>query len=290
MASYDSLSFCCRNYTIVKIENQTIPILFRQSISDLPYVSEMKISKCGVRKIFNGTFNNVNLLRILNLSGNFLEVLENGVFDNLDLTVLDLSENWIDVLNDDVFATLSNLTELRLSNNRLSQWNSNWYLKTYPKTIKFSGNSLKMLPSNAFGNISYIKTLDLSHNRIKNIHSEAFNGITRIGTVSLEHNQIKYLSNTLFKTVVNINTLKLNNNKINNIDNNFLGVEINHLDLENNDLKCISKKFLRNVRVYYIYICGNEFRCDCIKKWQLWEGEFYVQIKSWKKVVNYCII
>lgn len=288
MASYDSLSFCCKNFTVINIEDQRISVLSEKSISNLPYVSEIKIIRCGVRKIENKTFENVNLLRILNLSANYLEVLENGAFNNLDLTVLDLTDNWIEMVHDDVFATLSNLTEVILTNNRLSQWNSNWYLKVYPETIKFSGNYLETLPSNAFGNITYIKTLDLSHNKFTKIHSEAFNGVTRIGVVSFEHNLLKHLPNTLFSTVSNINTLKLNNNIISNVDNNFLKLEINHLNLNNNKLKCISKKFLQNVRVYYIYIFGNEFRCDCVKKWQVWEKEFYVHIKSWNVVINYC--
>ncbi|RZC38497.1 LRR 8 domain containing protein [Asbolus verrucosus] len=248
----------------------------------------MEMTSNGIRKIEPGAFRNVPKLQHLNLSGNLLEEIGDGVFTNLSLRMLDLANNKIYKLGEKAFNNMS-LTYLSLDNNKISIWDGGWFNGTPVTTITMANNLLEGLPANTFKftlelkhtSVKYtIKRLILSGNKLERIDPNAFKDVNHLGFVSLKNNSIEKLPLNVFESV-QISTLDLSHNKITQLDEAFKYVNIDHLDLRHNNMNCLPFDFLETSRIYYIYIDGNPLVCECVEMWKEWQQKFYVKIISW---------
>ncbi|KAH0822222.1 hypothetical protein GEV33_000569 [Tenebrio molitor] len=109
--------------SVVHIKDQKIPVLTRDSVSNLPNISEIVITGSGVKEMHAGAFHNLPSLKFLNLSGNLLEEIRDEVFSNLvELEWLHLENNRIATLGDKAFNNLPTLQHLFIDNNKIAIW------------------------------------------------------------------------------------------------------------------------------------------------------------------------
>lgn len=185
-------------------------------------------------------------------SGNKLEEVRAGVFNNLELSVLDLSKNFITIIESAAFNNMPNLLHINLADNRIQTWNKNWFENTpLLSRISMQNNSIEDLPNEAFGNLKGVKMfgkLDLtvnlvfSYNKIKEIQPRAFDNLIRIRNLWLDHNQLEEFDASL-------------------LDN----VKIDDLRIDHNNIKCLNGDLSKVFKAKSTHIDSNPLECKCLE-------------------------
>jgi Leucine-rich repeat (LRR) protein len=272
-----------QSFEVIVIVEENVPVLRKNSISNMSKIEEINIVASGVRRIEPGTFHDLPKLQQLNLSGNSLVEIENGVFTNLQVRSLSLQNNQIARLGDRAFNDM-NLRFLFLNHNKISTWSSKWFAGNPLKSIQMADNLVQELPAYAFKYLrrfgDRIDVINLSNNKLQRIDGQAFNGLNHLGVVNFQNNLIEVLPSNVFRSGSEINTLDVTNNKISDLTGAFTGLKINHLRLGNNSLSCLPNNFLSANQIYYLHVEDNAFTCHCVKKLLIWKEQFYVVVKS----------
>uniref|UniRef100_A0A8D9BSL4 Insulin-like growth factor-binding protein complex acid labile subunit n=1 Tax=Cacopsylla melanoneura TaxID=428564 RepID=A0A8D9BSL4_9HEMI len=137
-----------------------------------------------LEKITDGMINGTHDIVLLDLSHNKLNVISQTAFDilcktNSELHAINLSDNileWNSNLVDSPFNECESITELTLSNNRISYIHNDWIMGI--QWLDLNGNNITILPDfNSFTSKSKEMTLVVSDNQIKTfkIDSDALN-------------------------------------------------------------------------------------------------------------------
>lgn len=141
------------------------------------------------------------------------------------LTELKLNKNSLTVIP--VQRVLQNLTDLRLSHNKISTFSSST-LELLPnlKTLDLSNNHVEYLMLGMFPNGSSISVLNLNNNRIVNIEKGSLDGLSKMSELKLKRNNIQHLNKEIFKYLTNLKILELNRNSFTEIEGlSFHGLE-----------------------------------------------------------------
>jgi Leucine-rich repeat (LRR) protein len=245
----------------IEITNSEIPVLYKNSISDIDNLDELILEDDGISEIQPGAFSHVPQLRKLVIRGNTkLKEIKEGVFNKLNIATLDLSNNSIETVASRAFDDMPELLTVNLADNQLSIWDKNWFAKTPLLTrVSFQNNLIGEIPAGAFRNFQGIKqfgsvsltiNIILSHNKIKSIHKDAFKGLEKI------------------------NNLWLDNNQVDSWDGDLLSnVAVKDLRIDQNQLECLSGN-LENIFVAdTTHIDGNPWECGCLKNIELWASQ-----------------
>lgn len=163
----------------------------------------------------------------LYLSGNEIESVDSGVFDNLpNLVQLDLSNNKIQTFSEGAFPHNNSLQLLNLSRS----------FHNYCLTDGVLNNLLK-------GNLIQLTVLDLSNN------------------------DLLIPPDNMSQTLPSLVTLNLHNSSIISIQNGTLHMpQLRDLDLRDNSLRNLPRTILAEfsfVPDLHIQLAGNPWRCDC---------------------------
>lgn len=145
------------------------------------------------------------------------------------------------------------LQVLELDFNEIKEIDPNWFAGS-PKVrrLTMAENQLRDLPEAAFQNMANNNVdIWIMNNKISTIHPKAFEGIQKAKHLWFYDNKITELDDDLFANVQ----------------------RIEHLSFGGNQLKCVSDKFLENLRVKSINFDGNPLDCDCITKMKRWADE-----------------
>jgi Leucine-rich repeat (LRR) protein len=166
-------------------------------------IEEINIVASGLRRIEPGTFHDLPKLQQLNLSGNSLVEIENGVFTNLQVHSLSLQNNQIARLGDRAFNDM-NLRFLFLNHNKISMWSSKWFAGNPLKSIQMADNLIQELPAYAFKYLrrfgDRIDVNNWSNNKLQRIDGQAFNGLNHLGVVNFQNNLIEVLPSNVFRS------------------------------------------------------------------------------------------
>lgn len=132
------------------VSNQNLITIPSRLVDIAPKLSEFSASNCGLEFVDATSFEELESLRVLNLSKNSISKIENETFVELKfLEIFDLSFNSIEILEILSFEGLEKLLDLNLSNNKISS-----------------------LPSGIFKNLATLEILKLSQNSIKELKLE----------------------------------------------------------------------------------------------------------------------
>uniref|UniRef100_A0A6V7JCW7 LRRCT domain-containing protein n=1 Tax=Bracon brevicornis TaxID=1563983 RepID=A0A6V7JCW7_9HYME len=136
-------------------------------------------------------------VRALRLAGNKLTCIRDGDFDGYPLLkILDLSDNLLNVVEEDSLGRLETLEELDLSGNRLK-----FVPKRLPSSLinlNLRGNLIEELALNDLEGIDNIRTLLLDSNMIERIEEGALSQLPVLSELDISNNPIKQLpANTL---------------------------------------------------------------------------------------------
>lgn len=143
-------------------------------------------------------FTGLNHLKQLNLTQNNLWTLPASVFCSLDsLESLNLSRNYLQDVMDLGFAS-QDLRSCRLP----------------LETLDLSHNSLTIVPTTAFGQLTRLKTLYLNGNNLNILEDEAFTGLETLQKLDLANNELVALPPDTFREMKHLRELYLQNNSL----------------------------------------------------------------------------
>lgn len=153
---------------VIDLSYNSIPELRRTEFKDasLPNLHKIFMKNCTLQEIHKDAFKGLELLIELDLSNNYLKVLQPGVFaDVLRLRVLILNFNLVERLEDYLFDNLTFFTKLELKNNQLRYIAPKTFVDL-PKLsqIYLESNELALLSDESFRNIPQLRSLSLLAN------------------------------------------------------------------------------------------------------------------------------
>lgn len=153
---------------VIDLSYNVIPELRRSEFKDanLPNLHKLFMKNCTLQEIHKDAFKGLELLIELDLSNNYLKVLEPGVFaDVLRLRVLILNFNFVERLEDYLFDNLTYFTKLELKNNQLRYIAPRTFVDV-PKLsqIYLESNQLPLLSDESFRSIPQLRSLSLLEN------------------------------------------------------------------------------------------------------------------------------
>lgn len=237
----------------IDIINQQIPILYEDAIKDIDFLDELLIENDNLKEIQPGAIKNMPQLRKLSLKNNSLVEIKAGVFNNLKISSLDLSGNKITTISSNALNDLTNLLNINLADNQISNWNSEWFYNTpLLSRISLQNNLITELNENAFKNLQGDKhyfSLPLTLN------------------VVLSYNKITNISPNALKNIKNINNLWLDNNLLKTFDGKCIEtLNVVDLRLDGNQLKCFDDgNFQKIFKANTTHLDGNPFECSCLE-------------------------
>lgn len=248
-------------------------------IRDLPKLTTIKISLCGIEDIMPGAFQNLPNLATMALTDNGISHIKQGVFNKLNITVLYLQRNDIETVDSGAFDDMPNLYRIKLNSNKITVWESDWFKNTPRITeLSFRRNSISEIPPKAFKNIQGSHAFNselivdtkifLSKNNIVTIDPNAFENFTEFSQLWLDRNEIEDIDEGVFASVIQIGGVFLGKNRIRKLPRDLfpsLKSEMQTLDLSrNHNLTCISYEVVSKVKVTNMQSI-RRLNCECVR-------------------------
>lgn len=162
----------------------------KKNVINNNYIRYLEFFMCEIEKIEDGAFSNMELIE-LNLDNNHLHDLEFVYNLPQTLHTLSLQSNNISGLPHGVFSCLTNLTELRLSNNKLS-----------------------VINNSSFEGLFLLDYLDLRSNTITDINVDVFDHLMCVRKINLDHNKIQRIDKGFAKSLNLLRYLHLSGHQI----------------------------------------------------------------------------
>ena len=177
------------------------------------------------------------------INGNGINLIQKGSFQNMKyyISKLDLSENFIYLIEPSAFMNIS-FGLVDLSKNQLSEINSNMFFNVSINSINLEQNQLESLQDASLNSLSRTVNFNFGKNKIKFISKRLFSGeISKAEVIYLNNN---FLSNLTFLSTNQFESLNELDISFNLIENVFL------TDL--NSLKSLKKLNVAHNRLKYI--------------------------------------
>lgn len=184
------------------------------------------------------SFDQLNLIRELNLSYNEISRLDNGSFMTLtELELLELSFNVIDFVSPNAFQGLSNLRSLNLQGNRISQLTSDTFSRGLNRLLDLNleDNYISDVALNTFAKLKNLQTLRLSRNKLSYAIPATFEGLSQLKRLHMSGNRIRYLSEKWTAELPQLEYLDLSGNPMYTIQQHQLSPapKLMEIDLTN---------------------------------------------------------
>jgi hypothetical protein len=177
----------------IYLQQNLIEFIDKQSFNNniLNYLEELHIDMLNNGSLEFLCYGKWTKLRVLELSGFYLNQYENCLEKFLRLEKLILKNSQIKFLSDYLYK-LPYLHELSLINNQIEYLNFDNNYSTSSSTIKIfnlTSNQLRSIPNDLFIRMSQLQILDLSHNLIENLPII----INQNLNINLSYNLINYI-------------------------------------------------------------------------------------------------
>lgn len=243
---------------------KNIPI---DSFKDLKSLQIINISSLSLEKLASFSFYGLVNLKTLLLNDNNLKELDNFSFYGLNsLKCLDLSRNKIAIILKNAFSGLDEVIEVRLSDNRLT--NFDVHLPTL-KVLHLENNSISELSRKTLS-LGQLEELYLNHNSLSRIFPGMFQNLTNLKLLNLSYISNLVVSIGGFTNLKKMEKLDLSHNGHYNIriyddENVFFSLNsLTHLYLDDNDLTDVNIKALASKlpNLKYVGISQNNWSCN----------------------------
>ncbi|XP_076446400.1 uncharacterized protein LOC143283894 [Babylonia areolata] len=154
----------------------------------------------------------------------------------------------------------SNLLSLDLGGNHLTSQLTGLPLLGQLQLLDLSNNSLTLLHTGLFTNMTKLTTLSLCGNRIEVLEDRVFESLHAVHVLNLAFNKLRSLNNSVLFGLDSVQVLNLTNNLIGQVSNQtFLYLHrLKVLDLSHNRLQYLpTDAFLGLTSVHTILLCNN---------------------------------
>ncbi|XP_067289159.1 toll-like receptor 8b [Pseudorasbora parva] len=193
---------------------------------------------------------NLQFLKVLNLSWNEINTLTNKTLQSDSLKELQFQANRLDIMwkkgrgFKGLFKSLSNLTHLDIAYNKLSEIPDDIF-SYFPCTLKYLGMSRNTLAAFEWEQLKYLpqlETLDLSKNKLSKITRKLSKHTNSLRVLDLSHNLIVKLNPSFLKDVKSLMILNLAFNHLKHISDQSFQTGSDHylrmLNLQRNPIRC----------------------------------------------------
>ncbi|CAG9857349.1 unnamed protein product [Phyllotreta striolata] len=199
----------------------------------------------GLNPIFSTTeLRGLSRLRLLDLSGNDVKAIEEGLFDGCDdLQELHLERNSFTAVPSASLNGPKSLRLLSLADNRIESIKTEAFKSQRRlESIDLTGNLISIVESRAFSPLDKLKTIILAGNRLSRFNSDVFQGAENLLSIDLSRNFIGDFPHVALKAFRNLRYLNLSSNLIQSLENGQLSNlhGLHHLDLSRNNLANIA--------------------------------------------------
>uniref|UniRef100_A0A182MYV6 TIR domain-containing protein n=1 Tax=Anopheles dirus TaxID=7168 RepID=A0A182MYV6_9DIPT len=283
--SEDDLTLLCRLRTInSELENTNFSVLhpentvrlrlqcndglfFQSSLSpgsfkQLTKLHSLSIEYCKIANLSEGSFQGLRQLSNLTLrthntdwSSISLDIAPQVFNSELSqLQRLDLSQNNMWSVPDGLICSLTRLSYLNLTQNRLRDLS----------VFHFSA-SLSTRLSKKCG--SAIITLDLSHNTIDNLPPAIFSGLGKLTDLRLQSNGLNYIADRAFEGLVSLSRLEISLNRLTNLPPELFAEakHIKEIYLQNNSLNVLAPGIFSDLKQLLVLdLSNNELTSEWI--------------------------
>ena len=231
-------------------------------------ISTINLGSNGIQSLNVTTRINLSNVTDLALDNNKLDTLYGHAFNKLGLyNLIDLSLRQCSLLRIDpyAFGNLTNLTSLRLSENKLTAQGLQKGLIGISSSLQnlyLDNLHLEDMTRDIFSHLSdnNITTLILDTSEIKNIPNGTFQHFGKLRTLSLKNNKIIEIDAGCFKPLSNLDTLLLSKNKlVYCIDTSDAGLSptLTYIDISGNLIQRIEPKCVRGLDQLELYKVEN---------------------------------
>lgn len=247
---------------------------------------EIDLSFNQIECILSNTFDDLELLQIVNLASNRIQSIEKYSFYNLQLlTYIDLSYNRISNISDMAFQFLPNILSIDLMYNQLAKFSFKTFMHitnaTTPMRLNISNNYIRTIDGDltsyfyiysldasnniiwdtqSFKNIGYsLRVLYLNNNNITQLSNHAFGDLNLLEILNLANNSIYTLRRRSFLGLSNLQEMDLSMNRIEMLQvEQFSNLgKLRVLNLANNKLRTIPRDAFYNTRIERLNLSFN---------------------------------
>ena len=253
-------------FQVLSLRDNAIKGLTGSSFVGMEDLISLDVSKNVIRELGADVFRN-EYLNEVNISGNLLKELQEGTFKDLSiLEVLDLSHNEIAMIKNGAFDSIPRLKKMFLNNNKLSTYKGEFFSNMptndtdlhmldlshneltylYPESFMYHPNLVKVdfcynkfsfFPTQFIRGMYLLEDLKLSHNLIKTVDEEDFANLPKLKRLDLSSNNIDVIAETAFQNSSQLQFISLRSNSIKQLKSDtFLGSVRLNLDLAMNNL------------------------------------------------------
>lgn len=216
-----------------------------------PSIEELDISYCNMQEFLPTAFSQMKNIIYINLAGNKLTTLPQGLFDKADtIEELDLSHNKITNLPKDIFKKTP-LAILHLKYNEISS-NIEFITKDIQK-LDMSFNKIKDVDSKMFKGMENLASLVLKGNQIRKIHPAAFVSLKGLLQIDLSYNDLDQINSMTFNRNADLEIVRINNNMrlktlpVDGFESMGKSFNIFSLDLSNCDIANLTENVFKTM-------------------------------------------
>ena len=232
----------------LKADYNRIGALSYDILRSVKGLEELSLAYNIIREIPKGTFKDLNNLKILNMYGNQIAIVDQDTFAGAEsnLEYLDLGFNIIKSIATDL--SLPNLKYLNLAKNNLSNIEGAFNLLSSLNSLVLKENAIDNVTPFTFTGLNNLISIDLSQNLIRSVLPEVFSN-NYLNEVNVSGNLLKELEQDTFVNLPILEVLDLSHNNLNTINNGAFNAipRLKKLLLHHNRLTSYKGDFFANM-------------------------------------------
>lgn len=191
-----------------------------------------------------------------------MQIPSNAFSSSVDLQNLTLALNSIRVIRERAFYGLSNLRQLNLSGNSLTQLSANQFTMKYLEKLDLSHNDVNAIDSETFSELQYLKELDLSKNSLTQLDERTFTRLSHLKALYLNENSISNIQPNTFAGLLVLDRLELSSNSLSTINDSPFGTSplpLRKLFLKSNNIIQVDANSFNSLpRVDFLVLADNK--------------------------------
>ncbi|RDD37287.1 G-protein coupled receptor GRL101-like protein, partial [Trichoplax sp. H2] len=239
------------NIKTIYLNSNSIRVIPKLLFENLSILREIDLSNNRIERIADRAFSDLHSLTKLYLQRNMIGEITSEMFQGLSsLQLLKLSSNQITKLSSYGLSTLVSVVSLELSSNVIQNIESDTFAGLIKlKNLVLSSNNIHRVKKHAFSNLPELESLNLDHNLIHLIEACAFNRLKKLRILQLNGNNLPFINDGMFHRLHNLQALELSSNQIDHLEIRDMQSlpSLTALNLANNLLSNISSASMKGL-------------------------------------------